>query len=111
MSEDRIAEIRKAHEADCFIDELSSFDAEAAHGHRSELLAVVDSLTTRLSQALRERDELSADLLKLREATRVRPSKKAMAVVRETLEAMEAMDEEDAAALRLLVEMYDKLEG
>lgn len=52
-------------------------------------------------------DELSADLAALREAVRVRPSRKAIESLRELLEAMEAMDERgtDAAALRLLIEM------
>lgn len=58
-----------------------------------------------------ERDELSADLARLRKATRVRPSKKAMTSLKDMLETMEAMDEEDAPALRVLIEMCDKLES
>lgn len=59
----------------------------------------------------RERDELSADLGKIRDAVRVRPSKKAMKLLKELLETFEAMDEEEAPALRILVEMADKLEA
>lgn len=58
----------------------------------------------------KERDELSADLYQLRQATRIRLSKKAVASLKELLETMEAMDEKDAPALRILIEMHDKLE-
>ena len=42
------------------------------------------------------------------EATRVRIGKKAEASLRAMLEAMEAMEERDAPALKILLEMYDK---
>ncbi len=62
-----------------------------------------------IRQLRNERDALSDDLRALRDAVRVRPSQKAMKIIRETLEAMEAMDDEGGPALRLLIEMYDKI--
>lgn len=50
----------------------------------------------------------------LEEATRVRPSKRAMDCLRNTLEAWDDMadskeDRLEAGALRILIEMHDKL--
>lgn len=51
---------------------------------------------------------------KLVEATRVRPGKRGMDCLRNTLEAWDAMadskeDKLEAGALRILIEMHDKL--
>lgn len=58
-----------------------------------------------------ERDELSADLAAIRQATRVRPSKKAIAYLKDLLETMEAMGEKEAPGLSVLLELNDKLDA
>jgi hypothetical protein len=81
---------------------------EELHPGDSEI-SVMREAEREIEMLRKERNELWADLAALREATRIRLSKKARHGLGEMLEAMEAMDDEEAPALRCLLEIHDKL--